>query len=69
MDDIKKAILAIRGARDEAETIAVYLERLTEEGAGEETETYKEIISDELNHIVRFTELCSELSGIEIAED
>ena len=30
---------------------------------------YREIIGDEFNHIVRFTELASVLCGIEIPED
>lgn len=69
-EKIAQAILAIRGARDEADTIAEYLGRLGDLPASEESEaTYTEIISDEFNHIIKFTELASELCGIEISED
>lgn len=74
-EKIMQAINAIRGAADEANTIAEYLNRIIDRGdtVTEETENeievYSEIISDELNHIIKFTELASELCGIEIAED
>lgn len=74
-EKIMQAINAIRGAADEANTIAEYLNRLIDRGeatteeAENEIEVYSEIISDELNHIIKFTELASELCGIEIAED
>lgn len=74
-EKIIQAINAIRGAADEANTIAEYLNRLIDRGeaateeAENEIEVYSEIISDELNHIIKFTELASELCGIEIAED
>ena len=74
-EKVMQAINAIRGAADEANTIAEYLNRLIDRGeatteeAENEIEVYSEIISDELNHIIKFTELASELCGIEIAED
>lgn len=74
-EKVIQAINAIRGAADEANTIAEYLNRLIDRGeatteeAENEIEVYSEIISDELNHIIKFTELASELCGIEIAED
>ena len=74
-EKIMQAINAIRGAADEANTISEYLNRIIDRGdtVTEETENeievYSEIISDELNHIIKFTELASELCGIEIAED
>lgn len=51
---------AIRGARDECETVAEYLERLIESNRASPTETaaalaqYMNIIKDELNHCLRF---------------
>lgn len=74
-EKIIQAINAIRGAADEANTIAEYLNRIIDrddtvtEETENEIEVYSEIISDELNHIIKFTELASELCGIEIAED
>lgn len=74
-EKIMQAINAIRGAADEANTIAEYLNRIIDrddtvtEETENEIEVYSEIISDELNHIIKFTELASELCGIEIAED
>lgn len=69
-EKIAQAILAIRGARDEADTIAEYLARLAEQPDTSEIEdTYTEIIGDEFNHIIKFTELASELCGIDIPED
>lgn len=56
----KAGIDAIRGARDECETIAEYLERLIEtynvspELAEQALEQYMNIIGDELNHALRF---------------
>ena len=56
----KVAIDAMRGARDECETIAQYLERLDEsyavspEDAAIAEPQYKEIIKDEMNHCLRF---------------
>lgn len=69
-EKIAQAILAIRGARDEADTIAEYLSRLAEQPDTSEIEDeYTEIIGDEFNHIIKFTELASELCGIDIPED
>ena len=56
----KAGIAAIRGARDECETIAEYLERLigTYEVSPEEAQQalaqYENIIKDEMNHALRF---------------
>lgn len=56
----KVAIDAMRGARDECETIAQYLERLdasyavSPEDAAIAEPQYKEIIKDEMNHCLRF---------------
>ncbi len=56
----KAGIAAIRGARDECETIADYLGRLIEtyEVSPEEAEKalpqYENIIKDEMNHALRF---------------
>ena len=69
-EKIAQAIQAIRGASDEANTIAEYLARLAEQPDTSEIEdTYTEIIGDEFNHIIKFTELASELCGIDIPED
>lgn len=56
----RAGIAAIRGARDECETIAVYLENLigiyagSPEAANEAFPEYMNIIGDELNHTLRF---------------
>ena len=56
----KVGIDAMRGARDECETAAEYLERLIESYAASPAETavalpqYLNIIKDELNHALRF---------------
>lgn len=69
-EKLRKASIIIRGAADEANTIATYIDALLQLGDGDDLrEEYAEIISDELNHIIRFTQLASEVSGIEIAED
>lgn len=76
-EQLKAAVLAAKGAEDEAKAIAQYLEQFIaiKENPPEESvlkqidNQYSEIISDELNHLVRFTRLVSELSGIEIKED
>lgn len=58
--DFKAAVLAIRGARDECETIAEYMERLIQtyelspEAAAEALPQYLNIIEDEMNHGLRF---------------
>lgn len=58
--NFKVAIDAMRGARDECETIAQYLERLDEsyrispKDAELAEPQYKEIIKDEMNHCLRF---------------
>lgn len=72
-ENMLKAATAARAAADEANTIATYLEMLAGIDDGEYKEEisveYREIIGDEFNHIVRFTELASVLCGIEIPED
>ncbi len=72
-DNMLKAATAARAAADEANTIATYLEMLARiaegEDSGEIVAEYSEIIGDEFNHIVRFTELASALCGIEIPEE
>lgn len=56
----KAGIDAIRGARDECDTVAEYLERLIEtynvspELAEQALKQYMNIIGDELNHALRF---------------
>lgn len=56
----KVAIDAIKGARDECQTIADYLERLDEsyktspEDAEIAEQQYMNIIKDEMNHALRF---------------
>ena len=56
----KVAIDAIKGARDECQTVADYLERLNEsyeispEDAAIAEPQYMNIIKDELNHALRF---------------
>ncbi len=56
----KVAIDAIKGARDECQTIADYLERLDEsyavspEDAAIAEPQYLDIIKDEMNHCLRF---------------
>lgn len=58
--NFKVAIDAMRGARDECETIAQYLERLDEsyavspEDAAIAEPQYLDIIKDEMNHCLRF---------------
>ena len=65
MDDttiknFRAGVAAIRGARDECETVAEYLERLiaTYEDSPPDAEIalpqYMNIIKDELNHALRF---------------
>ena len=67
----KVAIDAIKGARDECQTIADYLERLDESYAvspddAEKAEPeYMNIIEDELNHALRFIKVFVEITGIE----
>lgn len=58
--NFKVAIDAMRGARDECETIAQYLERLnasyevSPEDAAIAEPQYLNIIKDEMNHCLRF---------------
>lgn len=75
----KAGIDAIRGARDECETIADYLQRLVEtydaspQAAEVALPQYMNIIKDELNHALRFmlnvfvpvTGITPDLDGIE----
>ena len=68
----KVAIDAMRGARDECETIAQYLERLDEsyrvspEDAAVAEPQYMNIIKDEMNHCLRFIfNIVVPLTGIE----
>lgn len=68
-ENLDKAITAMQGAEDETATIVKYTGMLKTLNTAEEIAEMKEIISDELNHIVRFIEMYVKLSGIEIAED
>ncbi len=68
-EDLDKAISAMQGAVDETETIVKYTEMLKVLNTPDEIAEMKEIISDELNHIVRFINMYVNLTGIEIAED
>ncbi len=75
----KAGIDAIRGARDECETIADYLQRLVEtydaspQAAEVALPQYMNIIKDEMNHALRFmlnvfvpvTGITPDLDGIE----
>lgn len=68
----KVAIDAMRGARDECETVAEYLERLDESyrvspaDAEIAAPQYIEIIKDELNHCLRFIfNVFAAVTGIE----
>ncbi|MDE7406484.1 MAG: hypothetical protein K2M89_06400 [Clostridiales bacterium] len=68
----KVAIDAIRGARDECETIAQYLERLDESYAVSPNDAaiaepqYMNIIKDEMNHCLRFIfNIVVPITGIE----
>ena len=68
----KVAIDAMRGARDECETIAQYLERLNEsyavspEDAATAEPQYMNIIKDEMNHCLRFIfNIVVPITGIE----
>lgn len=69
-EKLRKSIDAMHGVADEANTIVKYLETLLAENYDENSaEVYTEIISDEFNHVIRFTALASDLCGIEVAED
>ena len=68
-EDLDKAIAVMRGAVDETETIVKYTELLKVVNTPDEIAEVTEIISDELNHIVRFINMYVNLTGIEIAED
>lgn len=68
----KVAIDAIKGARDECQTIADYLERIIEsyavspEDAAKALPQYENIVKDELNHALRFIfNVFVPVSGIE----
>lgn len=70
--NFKVAIDAMRGARDECETIAQYLERLDESYAVSPDDAtiaepqYKNIIKDEMNHCLRFIfNIVVPITGIE----
>lgn len=70
--NFKVAIDAMRGARDECETIAQYLERLNESYAVSPKDAeiaepqYKNIIKDEMNHCLRFIfNIVVPITGIE----
>lgn len=70
--NLQAGVEAIRGAADEANTIAFYIERLiataaqTPEGAEEVKGQYFEIVKDELNHLLRFVlNVFVPLTGIE----
>lgn len=69
--DIKTAIEAMRSARDECETVAVYLERMTDPQTGEAVQAqYREVIADELNHVLRFIfNIVVPLTGVEPSVD
>ena len=66
---IMQAQSAMRGVVDEAETVIKYTEILAKLTDENDKAELREIISDELNHLERFTVLYAKLTGIEIAED
>ena len=73
-DKLEAAAIAMSGVADEAKTIEKYtrdLQNLLElmPEAEEIYKQYREIISDELNHIERFCEIYVNLTGIAFAED
>lgn len=71
---LQKASLVLSGAVDEISTVQKYLSALIEllreppANAEELKAQYAEIISDEFNHLVRFTGLAVDMLGIEIKE-
>ena len=66
---IMQAQSAMRGVVDAAETVIKYTEILAQLTDENDKAELREIISDELNHLERFTVLYAKLTGIEIAED
>lgn len=72
LQNYRAAIEAARAARDECETIAVYLEQLARDIEASPTafETalpqYRNVIGDEMNHCMRFIlNVVAPLTGIE----
>lgn len=71
---LQQASLVLSGAVDEISTVQKYLSALIEllreppANAEELKAQYAEIISDEFNHLVRFTGLAVDMLGIEIKE-
>lgn len=59
------ALDAMQSASEEADTIKKYTERMYRAVSEEDKAQYREIISDELNHIERFAEIYVRLTGIE----
>lgn len=71
---LQQADIVLNGAGDEISTVQKYLSSLMEllreppVNAEEIKAQYAEIISDEFNHLVRFTGLAVDMLGIEIKE-
>ena len=71
---LQQASIVLSGAVDEISTVQKYLSALMEllreppANAEELKAQYAEIISDEFNHLVRFTGLAVDMLGIEIKE-
>ena len=71
---LQQASIVLNGAVDEISTVQKYLSALMEllreppANAEEIKAQYAEIISDEFNHLVRFTGLAVDMLGIEIKE-
>ena len=71
---LQQASIVLSGAVDEITTVQKYLSALMEllreppANAEELKAQYAEIISDEFNHLVRFTGLAVDMLGIEIKE-
>lgn len=71
---LQQASIVLSGAIDEISTVQKYLSALSEllreppANAEEIKAQYAEIISDEFNHLVRFTGLAVDMLGIEIKE-
>lgn len=60
---------ALQGVIDEAQTVQRYIRQASIVENDTVIDTYREIISDELNHMVRFIKMFVDMTGIEVAEE
>lgn len=60
---------ALQGVIDEAQTVQRYIRQASIVENDTVIDTYREIISDELNHMVRFIKMFVDMTGIEVSED